>query len=63
MPTITHTDALLTATGNLRKVLDRNIPQSQYNKGMVDQCMAILNANANANAKIYQSDSVLQKMV
>ena len=56
MPTITPADALLTAAGDLREAIHGGIPQSQYDKGIVDQFMAILNAND----KNYQSDSVLR---
>ena len=59
MPTITPADAILTATRDLREALKRDIPQSQYDKGMVDQFIATLNANT----KNYQSDAVLQQRV
>ena len=59
MPTIIHDDALLTATSDLRKALDGDIPQSQYDKGMVDKFIATLNANV----KNYQNDTVLRQRV
>ena len=59
MPTITPTDALLTAAGNLREAINGGIPRSQYNKEIFDQFMAILSANA----KNCQSDSTLQQRV
>ena len=45
MPTITHDDALLTATSDLREALEHDIPQFQYDKGMVDKFIVTLNAN------------------
>ena len=59
MPTIMPVDTLLTAAGNLRIEIYGGIPQSQYNNGIVNQFMAILNANN----KSYQHDSTLQQRV
>ena len=59
MPTIAPADALLTATSDLRKALDGDIPQSQYDKGMVDKFIATLNVNV----KNYQNDTVLRQRV
>ena len=56
-PTITPAGAIMTATSNLCKDVKGDIPCSQYNKGMVHKFIATLNANA----KNYQSDSVLQQ--
>ena len=46
MPTITPADAILTATRDLQEALEGDIPQSQYNKGMADKFIEILNAKA-----------------
>ena len=56
MPTITPADALLTATSDLRETLEGDIPRSQYNKGMVDKFITVLNAKA----KTYQIDKILE---
>ena len=57
MPTITPADALLTATKDLQEALKGDIPKSQYNKGMVDKFIEILNAKA----KTYQIDKILDQ--
>ena len=56
MPTITVADAILTATKDLQESLEGDIPQSQYDKGMVDKFIEVLNAKA----KTYQIDKVLK---
>ena len=56
MPTITPADAILTATKDLQEALEGDIPQSQYNKGMVDKFIEVLNAKA----KTYQIDKILE---
>ena len=57
MPTITPADALLTATSDLRETLEGDIPRSQYDKGMVNKFIAVLDANA----KTYPIDKNLSK--
>ena len=57
MPTSTPADALLTATSDLRETPKGNIPRSQYDKGMVNKFIAVLNANA----KTYQIDKILEQ--
>ena len=49
MPTITPADALLNATSDLCETLGGDIPRSQYDKGMVDNFIAIINAKAKAH--------------
>ena len=56
MPTITTADAILTATKDLKENLEGDIPQSQYDKGMVDKFIEVLNAKA----KTYQTDKILE---
>ena len=57
MPTITPADAILTATKDLQEALKGDTPQSQYDKGMVDKFIEILNAKA----KSYQIDKILEQ--
>ena len=59
MPTIKPDDTLLAAAGVLQQAISGGIAKSQYDKGIINQCMAILNTND----KHYQSDSVLQQRV
>ena len=53
---ITTADAILTATKDLTDVLEGDIPQSQYDKGMVDKFIEVLNEKA----KTYQIDKILE---
>ena len=55
MPTITTTNAVLTATKDLTTALEGDIPQSQYDKGMVNKFVEVMNAKA----KTYQIDKIL----
>ena len=55
MPTITVADKILTATKDLQESLKGDIPQFQYDKGMVDKFIEVLNAKA----KTYQIDKIL----
>ena len=57
MPTITTADAILTATKDLQETLEGDIPQSEYDKGMVNKCIEILNVKA----KTYQIDKILEQ--
>ena len=57
MPTITPANALLTATSYRQETLEGDIPRSQYDKGMVNKFIAVLNAKA----KTYQVDRILKK--
>ena len=57
MPTITPADAILTATSDLPEALKGDIPQSQYDKEMVEKFITVLNANA----KTYQINKILQQ--
>ena len=57
MPTITTADAILTATRDLQDSLEGDIPQTQYDKGMVDKFIEVLNAKA----KTYQIDKMLEQ--
>ena len=54
---VTPSDALLTAPSDLRKAPEGDIPQSQYDKGIVDKFIATLNANT----KTYQIDTILRQ--
>ena len=56
MSTITTADAILTATKDLIDALKGDIPQSQYDKGMVDKFIEVLNAKT----KTYQIDKILE---
>ena len=56
MPTITTADAILTATKDLTTVLEGDIPQSQYDKGMTEKFIEVMNAKA----KSYQIDKILE---
>ena len=49
MPVITPAEAILTATRDLQEALKGDILQSQYDKGMVDKFIKILNAKAKTN--------------
>ena len=53
MPTITPADAIMNATRYLQEAREGDSPQSQYDKGMVDKFIEILNAKA----KTYQIDT------
>ena len=57
MPTITPADAILTATSDLQEALKGDIPQSQYDKEMVEKFITVLNANA----KTYQINKILEQ--
>ena len=57
MPTITPADAILTATRDLQDSLEGDIPQSQYDKGMVEKFIEVLNAKA----KTYQIEKILEQ--
>ena len=57
MPTITPADAILTTMKDLQESLKGDIPHSQYDKGMVDKFIEILNAKA----KTYQIDKILEQ--
>ena len=59
MPTLTPAEEILTATSHLHEAPEGDIPQSQYDKGVVDKFIAILNTNA----KNHQSDAVLRHRV
>ena len=56
MPTITTADAILTATKDLTTALEGDIPQSQYDKGMTEKCIKVMNAKA----KTDQTDKILE---
>ena len=57
MLTITTADAILTDSRDLQDSLEGDIPQSQYDKGMVDKFIEVLNANT----KTYQIDKILEQ--
>ena len=57
MPTNKPANAILTATRDLQEALEGDIPQSQYDKGMVDKFIEILNAKA----KTYQIDKMFEQ--
>ena len=57
MPTVTPTDAILAATRDLQEALEGDTPQSQYDKGIVDKFIAVLNAKT----KTYQIDKILEQ--
>ena len=56
MPMITPAE---NATRDLHEALKGDIPQSQYDKGMVEKFIVVLNANS----KIYQTDKILEQRV
>ena len=56
MPPITTADAILTATKDLTTALEGDIPQSQYDKGMTEKFIEVMNAKA----KTYQIDKILE---
>ena len=55
MPTITTADVILTAMKDLQEYLEGDIAWSQYDKGMVDKFIEVLNAKA----KTYQVDKIM----
>ena len=57
MPTITTADAIVTATKDLEETIKGDIPMSQYDKGLVENFMKLLNAKA----KSHQIDKILEQ--
>ena len=58
MHTLKPADLILTATRDPQEALEGDTPQSQYDNGMVDKFIEILNAKAKTN----QIDKILEQM-